>query len=123
LFETTGWNVSYQAAEGELFSAISNSWLTLSVYAEGGELVGFGRIVSDGTLYAFVCDMIVAPEYKLQGIGSMIMEAMLEKCREAGIRVVWLFSASGKAGFYEKHGFEGRPSTAPGMQLNLNVRA
>jgi GNAT superfamily N-acetyltransferase len=122
LFETTGWNASYQAAEGELFSAISNSWHALSVYAEGGELVGFGRIVSDGVLYAFVCDMIVAPDYQLRGVGSMIMEALLERCREAGIRVVWLFSASGKAGFYEKHGFEKRPSNAPGMQMELNIR-
>ena len=107
--------------EGELFTAISSSWYVLSAYVQGGELVGFGRIVSDGKLYAFVCDMIIDPRYQLQGIGSMMMEAMLERCREAGIRVVWLFSASGKSGFYEKHGFEVRPSDAPGMELNLNV--
>jgi len=120
LFESTGWNRAYQADEAELFSTIETSWFTLSAYNSGDELVGFGRVISDGCLYAFVCDMIVLPEYQLQGIGSMIMEAMLERCGEAGVRVVWLFSAAGKARFYERHGFEERPSNAPGMELKLN---
>ena len=119
LFETTGWNTAYQAGEEELFSAISKSWYAVSAYTDGGELVGFGRIVSDGNLYAFVCDMIVRPEFQLRGIGSMIMEALLARCREGSIRVVWLFCAAGKAGFYEKHGFSVRPDAAPGMELKL----
>ena len=119
LFESTGWNRAYGASEAELYSAIEASWITLSAYNGEEELVGFGRVISDGCLYAFICDMIVLPQYQLRGIGSAIMEAMLERCREAGLRVVWLFSAAGKSGFYRRHGFHERPSSAPGMEMNL----
>lgn len=122
LFQTTGWNIAYAASKAELVATTTSSWFTLSAYDEDDELVGFGRIVSEGKLYAFVCDMIVTPEHQRKGIGGMIMEAMIERCREAGIRVMWLFCASGKVEFYRKHGFEERPSEAPGMQLNLNLR-
>lgn len=122
LFETTGWNDGYQVDEMRLGTAISNSWLTLSVYTDENELIGFGRVVSDGVLYAFICDMIVAPAYQNRGIGSEILKKLIQQCQKTGIRVLWLFAAADKSGFYQKHGFEGRPRNAPGMQLNLNIR-
>jgi len=121
LFESTGWNSDYKADEEELYASITNSWYALSAYNESNELVGFGRMVSDGCLYAFICDMIIAPAYQNQGIGSTILQRLMERCKEARIRVVWLFAAANKTGFYEKHGFDVRPLSAPGMQLNLNV--
>jgi len=120
LFESTGWNKSYHANTTELHTSISNSWYTLCVYNDENELVGFGRIVSDGVLYAFVCDMIVAPAYQNQGIGSDILKRLVTRCKAEGLRVIWLFAASNRSGFYKKHGFDERPSDAPGMQLNLH---
>ena len=122
LFETTGWNDSYQVDELGLGTAISNSWFTLSVYNDENELVGFGRVVSDGVLYAFICDMIVAPAHQNRGIGSKILKKLIQQCKKAGIRVLWLFAAADKSGFYQKHGFKDRPQNTPGMQLNLNIK-
>lgn len=122
LFETTGWNDGYQVDKLGLGTAISNSWFKLSVYNDENELVGFGRVVSDGVLYAFICDMIVAPDYQNQGIGSEILKRLIRQCQESGIRVLWLFAAADKSGFYQKHGFKNRHHNAPGMQLNLNIR-
>ena len=122
LFETTGWNDGYRADPSELSRGIAESWYTVSAY-DGDELVGFGRVISDGVLYAFICDMIVAPEHQGHGIGSRILEAMLARCREAGLRVVWLMCAKGKTGFYEGHGFSPRPGDGPGMQLSLGDRS
>lgn len=119
LFQSTGWNESYEADGAELHAAILNSWYTLCAYNEKDELIGFGRVVSDGVLYAFLCDTIVSPAYQNQGIGSKILERLVEKCRAGRLRVLWLFSASDRSGFYERHGFEERPSDSPGMQLNL----
>lgn len=120
LFESTGWNLAYEASINELYAAISNSWYTLCTY-DDEELVGFGRVVSDGVLYALICDMIVAPAFQNQGIGSTILKKLIHKCEEVNIRVLWLFSATNKSGFYEKHGFVPRPLNAPGMQLSLYV--
>lgn len=122
LFETTGWNKGYEADEIELYKTVTNSWYTLSAYNNVGELIGFGRLISDGVLYAFICDMIINPDYQNQGIGSSILKRLIQQCKDKNIRVLWLFSASNKSNFYKKHGFEERPSTAPGMQLELNIK-
>ncbi len=119
LFETTGWNQGYQADTDALYRAISSSWYILSAY-DKNNLVGFGRIISDGVLYALICDMIVNPSYQGTGIGSQILEKLIEKCHREKIRVIWLFSARGKSAFYEKFGFRERPVDAPGMQLLIN---
>ncbi len=119
LFQSTGWNDDYKADEVELYKGISNSWYALSAYDQDKELVGFGRVVSDGILYALVCDMIVSPANQKQRIGTAILEKLIEQCKKSNIRVLWLFAASNKSDFYLKFGFAKRPEDAPGMQLIL----
>lgn len=116
LFETTGWNHTYQASSKELYRAIADSWYVLSVY-DDDRLVGFGRILSDGVLYALICDLIVNPACQGQGIGSTLLNKLIEHCRLQDIRVIWLFAAKGKSSFYKKFGFLERPVGSPGMQL------
>lgn len=120
LFETTGWNKSYQASPQELYRAISDSWYMLSVY-DNDHLVGFGRIISDGILYALICDLIVKPSYQKQGIGSTLLNKLIDRCRQQQVRVIWLFSAKGKSSFYKKFGFLERPADAPGMQMLITA--
>jgi GNAT superfamily N-acetyltransferase len=115
LFQTTGWNENYQLPQGELMQALRSSWHVLSAY-DGERLVGFGRLVSDGVLHAMIYELIVLPEYQGQGIGGQILERLVEKCHEAGVRDIQLFCARGKRAFYEKRGFAARPEDAPGMQ-------
>lgn len=115
LFETTGWNTRYRAEPADLARALSASWATVSAYA-GGELVGFGRVISDGVLYAVLFDVIVDPDHRRRGIGREIVRRLLARCADAGIRDVQLFSAAGKVRFYERLGFHVRSSDAPGMR-------
>ena len=116
LFITTGWNQQYQASPEEVEQANRNSWLTVSAYDEE-KLVGFGRVVTDFVLHAMIFDIIILPGYQGQGIGTMILEKLVKKCKDHGIRDIQLFCAKGKRGFYEKNGFEIRAEDAPGMQL------
>ena len=116
LFITTGWNQQYQASPEEVEQANRNSWLTVSAY-DDEKLVGFGRVVTDFVLHAMIFDMIILPGYQGQGIGTMILEKLVKKCKDHGIRDIQLFCAKGKRGFYEKNGFEVRAEDAPGMQL------
>lgn len=119
LFESTGWTSSIAISNDVLKMAIDSSWYWVSAF-DNGRLVGIGRLVSDGALYAFVCDMIVLPEYQGQGIGKVILKMLKDKCMENGIQRVWLFAAPGRAGFYLKGGFDIRPEDAPGMQMKKN---
>lgn len=114
LFETTGWNEMYRRTEEELERTLRNSWYLVTAM-HGEELVGAGRLVSDGIQYAVVFDMIVAPRWQGRGIGSEILRRLLARCDQAGIRDVLLFAASGTEPFYRSYGFTPRPEDAPGM--------
>jgi GNAT superfamily N-acetyltransferase len=116
LFNTTGWNADYRAPPEDLELTNRNSWLTVSAY-DGARLVGFGRVVTDFVLHALIFDMIVLPDHQGQGIGTLILQALLNRCEERGIRDIQLFCAKGKRAFYERNGFVSRAEDAPGMQL------
>ena len=113
LFLTTGWN-EQEALEG----AIQASWFFICAY-EGTELIGTGRLLSDGAYQCFLCDVIVRPDRQGQGIGKEIVGRLVEHARLQGIRWLHLTSAPGKRGFYEKIGFAARPEEAPGMELRF----
>ena len=115
LFETTGWNNAYRADAAELYRALQHSTYLVAAF-DGETLVGVGRVVSDGVLYAMIYDMIVAPSHQGRGIGTEILARLIGKCRSAGIREIQLFSARGKAPFYRKRGFVERPPDGPGMR-------
>jgi len=116
LFETTGWNKDYKINSVQLIKTLSKSWFWICAY-HNNELVGSGRIVSDGLLHAVIFDLIVKPCYQRIGIGSKIMTKLLEHCYKKQIKDIQLFSAAGKKGFYLKQGFVSRPQNAPGMEI------
>jgi GNAT superfamily N-acetyltransferase len=114
LFKTTGWNAMYRCTAAELEESLRKSWYVISAYHDT-VLIGAGRLVSDGVLYAVVFDMIVTPHWQGRGIGSEILKRLLDRCEAAGIRDVLLFAARGTEGFYRRHGFIPRAQDAPGM--------
>ena len=114
LFNTTGWNNEYKFTVVDLEKAIEKSWYALSAF-ESDKLIGFGRVIADGVHHALIVDIIVHPQYQSNGIGSLLLERLVKKCKEENIRDIQLFAAADKYGFYEKHGFEQRPHNAPGM--------
>jgi len=115
LFQTTGWYASVPVTPEELILAVSNSWFWIAVY-DAERLVGFGRIVTDEVLHAMIYDLIVHPDYQMRGIGSRILERLVDQCLRLGIRDIQLFCARGKRAYYEKRGFAARSDDAPGMQ-------
>ena len=119
LFETTGWNESFKLLPDEIDKAVRKSWYTISAY-QNNELIGFGRIVSDGVMHAMIYEMIVRPDFQRKGIGAQILLKLLDKCKSHKIRDIHLFCAKGKRAFYEKYDFTARPDDAPGMQYKRN---
>lgn len=97
---------------------MNTSWHVVSA-RDHDRLVGCGRVISDGVLYALVVDLIVLPEYRSSGIGGAMLGLLVDRCRQAGIRDLHLFSATGRAGFYRKRGFTERPTGAPGMSIRF----
>jgi aralkylamine N-acetyltransferase len=115
LYLETGWNEILKLSKDEVLKALKGSYLCLCVYT-GDTLVGFGRINSDGVIYAGLFDVMVKQTYQNQRIGQTIVKKLVEHCELNGIRSIHLFSASGKREFYEKLSFEARPANMPGMK-------
>jgi len=93
--------------------AFENSHAAVFAF-DGSSLVGFGRVISDGTYQAGLYDIAVAPEYQGRGIGAAIVKALLGKVKNCN---VILYASPGKEKFYEKAGFR-RMKT--GMALFLD---
>ncbi|OGO62242.1 MAG: hypothetical protein A2030_11590 [Chloroflexi bacterium RBG_19FT_COMBO_50_10] len=83
---------------------------------DGGTLVGFGHILTDGVLHAMIYEMIVHPDDQHLAIGTQIPHNLLEWCNKNRLRDIQLFFARGEHAFYEKNGFVSHPDDAPGMQ-------
>jgi GNAT superfamily N-acetyltransferase len=81
---------------------------------DGESAVGIGRVVSDGGYVCYLADAIVLPEYQNQGIGSEIVSRLITMVKEAmkpGFQTHFaLISAKGREDFYERFGFEKRPT-------------
>lgn len=114
LYDSTGWGPR-ERPDSFYAEALAGSWACCAAW-HGEQMVGFGRVISDGRLHAFVTEMIVEPAWQGRGVGRAVLEALLARCREAGITDIQLFCAEGKAGFYERHGFAARAASRPGMQ-------
>ncbi|MDE6432896.1 MAG: GNAT family N-acetyltransferase [Lachnospiraceae bacterium] len=100
--------------------ALENSLYVIAVY-EDDTLVGIGRIVGDGAIICYVQDLIVIPESQGKGIGSAILKKLIgyveELRQENSEMMLCLMCAKGREIFYEKHGFQARPTKqlGPGM--------
>ena len=73
------------------------------------EVIGMGRLVGDGVLYWYLQEIVVLPEYQNMGIGTAIVNRLLEYITEhtenGTFTSVGLTAAKGKEGFYERFGF------------------
>ena len=80
--------------------AFEASHTTVFVY-RGARLIGFGRAISDGVYQASIYDVAVVPEFQRKGIGTRLMQQILE--RLAGCNIM-LYATPGKEGFYQQLG-------------------
>ena len=73
---------------------------------------GIGRLVGDGRIAFFIKDLVVMPEYRHLGIGSMILDALIAHVRSRCCEhaYVGLMSTPGREQFYESKGFIRRPT-------------
>lgn len=115
----SGWgHISLDAARRALDCGIIN----VTCY-DGRQLVGMGRVVGDGVLYFYLQDIVVRQAYRNQSIGRQIVSRLLEATlahAEIGA-TIGLMSAKGKEAFYQRFGFEERPTQALGSGMTQFV--
>jgi N-acetylglutamate synthase-like GNAT family acetyltransferase len=107
LFRTVDW-----AEERGLESvgpALAGTYLLITGWHDG-RCVGMVRVLSDGVYRALVEDVIVHPDFQGQGLGRLMLDALLGHPKVRDLEAVFLFTS--KPGFYERFGFK---STEHGM--------
>jgi ribosomal protein S18 acetylase RimI-like enzyme len=104
LYEFLGWNSFLQLNEKQLYSAMDRSFLVIYAY-NGEELIGTGRVVSDGIINAYICGLGVKPQYRNRGIGGEISKRLVENCEVRGLHIQ-LFCEEKLVPYYERKGFE-----------------
>ena len=70
---------------------------------QDGKQIGFARVVTDYTIFAYLCDVFILEEYQGQGLGKWLTETILEVLDEEGVR--WTMLATRDAHeLYEEYG-------------------
>ena len=99
-------------------TALQNS-LIVFVKRIHGKAVGSVRVVGDGKLCFYVQDLMVLKEFRLRGIATELMEAVMKylETNAAFNAFIGLMAAKGMDRFYQKFGFMTRPNDhmGPGM--------
>ena len=61
--------------------ALCNTLFSICVY-DDEKIIGYGRVIGDKTIFLYIQDIMVIPEYQLQKIGTGIMNEIIAKINE-----------------------------------------
>lgn len=121
LRESVGW---MNFSEEQTRKALKNALYTVTA-VENGCTVGMGRLLGDG-LYFLIVDVVVDPQHQHQGIGSRILDLLIEHVEQetpmGGRSSIQLTAEKGKEGFYLKKGFKMIPHEFCGSGMRKIIR-
>ena len=108
LCESVGWGdvMNFEITE----AALENSVTGFTACLENGSVIAMGRIVGDGVIYFYIQDVVVAPDYQQQGLGTAILSSIFEYLKEnaSAKSFIGLFSTPHAVDFYKKFTLEQR---------------
>jgi GNAT superfamily N-acetyltransferase len=71
---------------------------------DGDRQVGFARVISDRTTFAYICDVFALESYRKRGVGKSLMAAIMAHPELQGLRLWTLFTRDAH-GLYRQFGF------------------
>ncbi|MCK6639212.1 MAG: GNAT family N-acetyltransferase [Bacteroidia bacterium] len=77
--------------------------MCFGVYIERKQ-IGFARVITDHSTFAYLCDVIIAEEAQGKGAGKMLMEYIMKHKDLQGLRRFMLATRDAHT-LYEKYGF------------------
>jgi GNAT superfamily N-acetyltransferase len=95
--------------------AIANS-LCIALHAEGEGQVGFARVVTDRTTFAYLCDVYVLDAHRGKGLATWMIDTLLAHPDLQGLRRFLLFTKDAHA-LYAAHGFAPLATPQRGMEI------
>lgn len=91
----------------DLQRAVAGSDVVITAW-RGDRLVGCVRVLSDFVYRAILCDVIVHPTYRRQGLGRLLVEQVTGHPRLARVQKFTLLTSTARS-FYERLGWRRYP--------------
>ena len=82
--------------------AYGNS-LVFGVY-DGEKQIGVARVVSDYSIFAYLCDVFIQENYRAHGLGKWLMQTVLNHPELRDVRR-WVLVTNDAHGLYQQYGF------------------
>lgn len=86
---------------------------------DGGDQVGFARVISDHSTFAYLADVFILESHRGRGLGVWLMECIKAHPDLQGFRR-WILGTRDAHGLYRKVGF--RPLAEPSIYMEIMDR-
>lgn len=97
--------------------SIANS-LCLGVFHNKRQ-IGFGRVITDRSTFAYLADVFILEEYRGRGLGKWLVDCVLEHEELQGMRR-WLLATFDAHGLYMQKGFVPLQEPRRFMEMSVN---
>ena len=104
IYRSVGWYDESFSAEA-MEKIVSQSTLFAAAFVNS-EIIGMGRLLSDGVSDGCIQDVAVLKEFQGHGIGRAIVRKLVEETLKLGIDWIQLIATPGNEKFYQSLGFE-----------------
>lgn len=103
-------------SQAEVEKGAKNSSLVLGVYAADGSQVGYARLASDKTRFAYIMDVFVEPAHRNKGIAQAMIRFAMSHPHYLAV-YQWLLATKDAQKVYEKAGFKPLPYPESWMMI------
>ena len=97
------WSPGISRAEVE--KGARNSSLVVGVYGPAGRQVGYARLASDKTRFAYIMDVFVAPDHRRKGLAGAMIQFAMDHPEHRDV-YQWVLATQDAHAVYAKLGFE-----------------
>ena len=96
----------------KMVAALEGSARVIGLYAPDGSQVGFSRVVSDSTTYAYLADVYILEQHRGRGLGVELVREAVEG--DPWSEISWHLRTQDAHALYEKFGF--KPTTERSLE-------
>jgi N-acetylglutamate synthase-like GNAT family acetyltransferase len=100
----------------EVKQGAKNSALVVGAFTTKNEQIGYARVISDKTRFAYILDVFVEEKYRKRGIGRELIKFILNHDELRDV-YQWLLITKDAHGVYSKVGF--KQLAAPGNWMEI----
>lgn len=116
LYRAEGW-WSNETDDDELVDRIVSGSHCFLIVKKESEIIGMGRALSDGVSDAYIQDVTVKKNFRGQGIGTKIIQKLVERLHSDGLKWIGLIAEKNSHQFYEPLGFKKMSDSVPMLKI------